>query len=85
MKHLLSIEELERSQIHALIDHALLLKATRGNHEKPLTGKTWAMIFMKSSTRTRVSFDVAIQELGGHSMFLSSADTQLGRGDRLGY
>lgn len=82
MKNLLSIEELSAAQINALVDDAVVLKASRGNHaSKPLDGQTWAMIFTKSSTRTRVSFEVGIRELGGSPMFLSSNDIQLGRGE----
>ena len=84
MNHLLSIEELSRETIWKLIDSAAALKAERllSEHKnKPLTGQTWAMIFTKSSTRTRVSFEVGIRELGASVMFLSSADIQLGRGE----
>ncbi len=82
MKHLLSIEELTAAQITALLDDAARLKAERGNHaSQPLAGQTWAMIFTKSSTRTRVSFEVGIRELGGFPMFLSKNDIQLGRGE----
>jgi len=82
MKHLLSIEELTANQITTLLDSAVRLKAERGYHsEQPLAGQTWAMIFTKSSTRTRVSFEVGIRELGGFPMFLSKNDIQLGRGE----
>lgn len=82
MKHLLSIEELDAAALTTLLDSATVLKATRGpSGPKPLTGQVWALIFTKSSTRTRVSFEVGIRELGGSSMFLSSADIQLGRGE----
>ena len=81
MNHLLSIEELTAAQITALLDDAARLKASRGSHEQPLAGQTWAMIFTKSSTRTRVSFEVGIRELGGFPMFLSKNDIQLGRGE----
>jgi ornithine carbamoyltransferase len=81
MNHLLSIEELTAAQITALLDSATRLKAERGRHEQPLAGQTWAMIFTKSSTRTRVSFEVGIRELGGFPMFLSKNDIQLGRGE----
>ena len=82
MKHLLSIEELGAAEITALLDSAALLKAERGRHpEHPLKGQTWALIFTKSSTRTRVSFEVGIRELGGAPMFLSKNDIQLGRGE----
>jgi ornithine carbamoyltransferase len=82
MKHLLSIEELSAEEIAALIDDAVRLKAWRGRDtEQPLAGQSWAMIFAKSSTRTRVSFEVGVRELGGFPMFLSSNDIQLGRGE----
>lgn len=81
MKHLLSIEQLSAQEIGDLLDAAVLLKSHRGSDPKPLEGQTWAMIFTKSSTRTRVSFEVGVRELGGFPMFLSSNDIQLGRGE----
>ena len=82
MKNLLSIEELSAAEIAALVGDAVRLKAERGKHStQPLAGQTWAMIFTKSSTRTRVSFEVGVRELGGFPMFLSSNDIQLGRGE----
>jgi ornithine carbamoyltransferase len=81
MHHFLSIEQLSAAEITALLDAALRLKAERGRHEQPLAGQTWGMIFTKSSTRTRVSFEVGIRELGGFPMFLSKNDIQLGRGE----
>ena len=82
MKNLLSIEELSAAEIAILVNEATKLKAERGSHaEQPLAGQTWAMIFTKSSTRTRVSFEVGVRELGGFPMFLSSNDIQLGRGE----
>jgi len=82
MKHLLSIEKLSADEIRGLLDSAGHLKACRGHHpEQPLSGQTWVLIFAKSSTRTRVSFEVGIRELGGFPMFLSINDIQLGRGE----
>ena len=82
MNHLLSIQELTAAQITALVNDAVRLKAERGSHfAQPLAGQTWAMIFTKSSTRTRVSFEVGVRELGGFPMFLSGNDIQLGRGE----
>ncbi|MFU8893404.1 MAG: ornithine carbamoyltransferase [Luteolibacter sp.] len=81
MDHLLSIEELDAATLIALLDSAAGLKAERGRHSRPLEGQTWAMIFTKSSTRTRVSFEIGIRELGGFPMFLSKNDIQLGRGE----
>lgn len=82
MKHLLSIESLSAEQIREILDLAAQMKATRGRHEKhPLRHQCWALIFTKSSTRTRVSFEVGIREFGGDVMFLSANDIQLGRGE----
>jgi ornithine carbamoyltransferase len=82
MKHLLSIEQLSAKEITWLLNAAVRLKSERGNHQdQPLAGQTWALIFTKSSTRTRVSFEVGIRELGGFPMFLSKNDIQLGRGE----
>jgi ornithine carbamoyltransferase len=82
MKHLLSIEALGAGEIHAILDLAVKLKAERGNHEShPLRHQCWALIFSKSSTRTRVSFEVGIRELGGDVLFLNANDIQLGRGE----
>jgi ornithine carbamoyltransferase len=81
MKHLLSIEQLSAGEITGLLESAAYLKRQRGRDGKKLEGQTWAMIFTKSSTRTRVSFEVGIRELGGFPMFLSGNDIQLGRGE----
>ena len=79
---LLSIEELNKQKLSDIIDLAVKMKAERGRHsEKPLAGQTWAIIFTKASTRTRVSFEVGIRELGGNPLFLSKNDIQLGRGE----
>ena len=82
MKHLLSIQQLPPDQIHSILESSRKLKAERGHHgSQPLKGQVWALIFSKSSTRTRVSFEVGIRELGGDVMFLSANDIQLGRGE----
>ncbi len=81
MKHLLSIEQLSAKEIQGLLDTAAHLKLQRGRDGNQLAGQTWALIFTKSSTRTRVSFEVGIRELGGFPMFLSGNDIQLGRGE----
>ena len=82
MKHLLSIKSMDADSIKSILEHASLIKAQRGTSQnQPLAGQTWAMIFTKSSTRTRVSFETGIRELGGKVMFLNSNDMQLGRGE----
>lgn len=82
MKHLLSIQALSSDEIRHILERAHIMKKQRGRStEKPLTGQIWALIFSKSSTRTRVSFEVGIRELGGQVMFLSASDIQLGRGE----
>src|SRR6266516_2333465 len=82
MKHLLSLEQLARADMERILAAAPVFKKERGHHPKlPLAGQTWALIFNKSSTRTRVSFEVGIRELGGEAMFLSANDIQIGRGE----
>jgi ornithine carbamoyltransferase len=79
MKHLLSIESLSAEEILRVIDLSVEMKATRGKHAShPLRHRCWGMIFNKSSTRTRVSFEVGIRELGGDAIFLNASDLQLG-------
>lgn len=76
----LAVSDFSRTELLALLNLAARMK--RGDfREKPLTGKTVGLIFAKSSTRTRVSFEVGTYELGGHALFLSSRDIQLGRGE----
>jgi len=81
MKNLLSIEALTAQEITEIVELGASLRKDRGARPDVLKGQTWALIFNKSSTRTRVSFEVGIRELGGSVMFLSGADTQLGRGE----
>jgi ornithine carbamoyltransferase len=76
----LTITDFSRKEIEQLFDLAKRMKA-RGYRETPLSGKTLAMIFAKSSTRTRVSFEVGAYQLGGQALFLSSRDIQIGRGE----
>ena len=79
-RHFLAIPDFSTAELLALFDLAARMK--RGDYgEKPLAGKTLGMIFAKSSTRTRVSFEVGAYQLGGHALFLSSRDIQLGRGE----
>ena len=76
----LAITDFSRDEIVKLFDLARRMKAGQ-YRETPLSGKTLAMIFAKSSTRTRVSFEVGTYQLGGHALFLSSRDIQIGRGE----
>src|SRR6184192_2153242 len=82
MKHLLSIEQTSREEIKRILRTTADFKSKRGQiSSRPLAGQTWALIFSKPSTRTRVSFEVGIRELGGDSIYLNAADAQLGRGE----
>jgi len=76
----LAITDFSRDEIQRLFDLAKKMKS-RGYRDTPLSGKTLAMIFAKSSTRTRVSFEVGAYQLGGQALFLSSKDIQIGRGE----
>jgi ornithine carbamoyltransferase len=79
-RHFLAIPDFSRAELLQVFDLAARMK--QGDYpEKPLAGKTLGMIFAKSSTRTRVSFEVGAFQLGGHALFLSSRDIQLGRGE----
>jgi ornithine carbamoyltransferase len=79
-KHFLAIPDFDTNGLYDLLDRAHRLKSGEETG-KPLAGKTLGMIFQKSSTRTRVSFEVGMFQLGGHALFLSSRDLQLGRGE----
>jgi ornithine carbamoyltransferase len=82
MKHLLSIEQLAREDIESILRDSVKMKKERGRGaSQPLSGQVWALLFSKSSTRTRVSFEVGIRELGGQVMFLNASEIQLGRGE----
>src|SRR5438876_6696432 len=76
----LAVTDLSREAVGRLFDLARRMK-TGAYRESPLAGKTLAMVFAKSSTRTRVSFEVGTTQLGGHALFLSAKDIQLGRGE----
>ena len=82
-KHLLTLQDWSEDDILQCLSLSLKLKAMQKNGQKQtcLSGKTLAMIFAKSSTRTRVSFEVGTSQLGGSALFLSTADIQLGRGE----
>ena len=80
VRHFLAIPDFTRPELVALLELAAAMK--RGEYrQRPLEGKTLGMIFAKSSTRTRVSFEVGAFQLGGHALFLSARDIQLGRGE----
>ncbi|MBN9690932.1 MAG: ornithine carbamoyltransferase [Verrucomicrobia bacterium] len=81
MKHLLSLETLSVADFEAIFGRVPTFKQNRGHHARPLSGQTWALIFSKSSTRTRVSFEVGLRELGAEVLFLNANDIQLGRGE----
>ena len=82
-RHFLSLLDFSGQELKDLIQHAIDVKKSSkaGISHTPLTGKVLAMIFEKSSTRTRVSFESGMSQLGGHAMFLSTRDIQLGRGE----
>ena len=83
MKHFLKETDFQHHELAEVFARARKFKQQRGKKTKTaaLSGQTWAMIFSKSSTRTRVSFEVGIHELGGHALFLNKNDIQLGRGE----
>lgn len=85
IRHLLTGHEFDRPALERLFDLAARLKRDRGtaNEPKPLQGKSIGMIFAKSSTRTRVSFEVGIHELGGQPIYLEQGKTQMGRGESI--
>lgn len=79
-RHFLALPDLSRPELDGLL--ALAERMRRGAYAaRPLAGRTLAMLFMKASTRTRVSFEVGAFQLGGHALFLSPRDVQLGRGE----
>jgi ornithine carbamoyltransferase len=80
-KHLLSLKDYSRADIEEIFDLARKMKSRPGDYRKALDGKTLAMIFQKASTRTRVSFEVGMYQLGGHALFLGADAIQLNRGE----
>ena len=85
-RHLLTGEELDRAELESLLDRALELKATRGDPEapRPLAGRSIALVFERPSTRTRISFEIGVAELGGTPIVLRSDEMQLARGESIG-
>jgi ornithine carbamoyltransferase len=85
MKHFINLNDLPINDLKQIIDNAIALKKQHksGKINQILTNKTLGMIFDKSSTRTRISFEAGMTQLGGHALFLSGRDIQLGRGEPL--
>ena len=85
MKHLLKISDLTKDEFNHIMQLSQRLKKEQkaGQQHHILKGKTLGMIFSKSSTRTRVSFEVGMHQLGGYALFLSSNDIQIGRGETI--
>lgn len=83
IRHFLKLTDFSQTELQQLIKRAIELKVMHRNGEiyEPLKNKTLGMVFEKSSTRTRVSFETAMTHFGGHAIFLSPRDTQLGRGE----
>jgi len=83
LRHFLTLLDLSPDEVQALLQRAVELKrlVRRDERFEPLKNRTLGMIFEKSSTRTRISFEVGMTQLGGHALFLSAQDTQLGRGE----
>jgi hypothetical protein len=78
-RHFLDIDQHQTGDLRSILDLGVAYK--NGRRDRPLEGKTLAMIFEKPSTRTRVSFEVAMRQLGGDVIILNTADSQLGRGE----
>ena len=86
MRHFIDLRDFSADTLQMMLDHAQAMKQARRadiGHEQPLVGKTVAMIFEKPSTRTRVSFETGIVQLGGTPLVLSAQDLQLGRGESI--
>ncbi len=85
-RHFIDLSQYKRDELRHFLDKAIELKEMqkRGEPHELLKGKSLAMIFMKSSTRTRVSFEVGMTQLGGHALYLQPSGTQLGRGETIG-
>lgn len=83
LRHFLTLQDLSKQELQQLLKRAIELKTAHknGTAEQSFSGKVLAMIFEKSSTRTRVSFEAGMAQLGGSALFLSPNDTQLGRGE----
>jgi ornithine carbamoyltransferase len=84
IRHFLDLIDVPAEELRRMIDLARAMKAKRSPQERPLAGKTLAMIFERPSTRTRVSFEVAMRQLGGDVIMLTADEMQLGRGETIG-
>jgi ornithine carbamoyltransferase len=85
LRHFLDLTEIPTKELRVILDASVAMKKLQkaGNPARPLEGKTLAMIFEKPSTRTRVSFDVGMRQLGGEAIMLTGAEMQLGRGETI--
>ncbi len=83
IRHFLDLIDVPAVELRQMIESARVMKAKRQGADKPLAGKTLAMIFERPSTRTRVSFEVAMRQLGGDAILLTAEEMQLGRGETL--
>jgi ornithine carbamoyltransferase len=83
VRHFLDLIDIPAADLRKMIEAARAMKAKRDRAERPLAGKTLAMIFERPSTRTRVSFEVAMRQLGGDTLMLTAEEMQLGRGETL--
>jgi len=83
LNHFLDLDRIDSLTLRAIVDEGLAMKRGEAGIDKPLAGKTLAMIFEKPSTRTRVSFEVGMKQLGGDVVVLNAADLQLGRGETI--
>ena len=81
VKHFLDLDEIDAGTLRGLVDDAVAIKQGAAGADRPLAGKTLAMIFEKPSTRTRVSFEVGMKQLGGEVVVLNGSELQLGRGE----
>ncbi len=82
-KDFVSIHDYSAAEVAEIFELAAEMKAKPADYRTALAGQTLAMVFEKSSTRTRVSFEVGMYQLGGHALFLSSRDIQIGRGETI--